>query len=91
MEHNNLSLTILRAIRTLTPPNVMECSTQEICALMAEDGIKRDVRSVASLIGGFKRDGLVISRTYMQRKLWKLTAQGKRWLAEHDRARRNGK
>lgn len=69
---------ILKAVGTLTPPNVMECSTQEVCALMAEDSVKRGVRSVASLLGGMKKEGLVTSRAYMQRKLWKLTAEGKR-------------
>jgi hypothetical protein len=76
----DLKFHILRAIRTLTPPNVMECSTQEVCALMAEDGVKRDVRSVASLVGALCVGGYVVSRLYMQRKLWKLTARGRHFL-----------
>ena len=75
-------LTILKTIQTLTPPQVMECSTQEVCALMAEV-IRIDPRVIASLIGGFRREGLVIARRYMQRNLWKLTAKGRQFVHDH--------
>lgn len=77
-------LTILKTIRTLTPPKVMECSTQEVCALMAEDRIRIDARVVASLIGGFRREGLVVARRYLQRNLWKLTAKGLQYIHDQD-------
>ena len=83
---DELKLKILVTIQTLTPPNVMECSTQEVCALMAEDSVKREVRSVASLIGAFKAQGLVLDRRYMQRHLWKLTAKGRQYVHDHHRS-----
>lgn len=84
---DDLKRDILKAIDTLTPPNCMECSTQEVIALMAEDGRRLDIRSVASYIGQYRTEGIVTNRRYLQRNLWRLTAAGKRWLKEAEKKR----
>lgn len=93
MTEADIKFRILRAIGTLTPPNCQECSSQEVAALLFEDGVVRNVRSVATLIRGYKNEGLILSRHYMQRQLWKLSAKGARVVKEfeRDRARQNRK
>jgi len=75
-----LHVKILSIITMLTPPNCMECSTQEVQVNLLEDGTKLSVRGLASHLGNLRARGLIKSRLYAQRHLWKLTGEGKRWL-----------